>query len=84
MEHVDVLAKGAPDRREVFAGIEGAMAVWIGGVREEVDAIVLATGYRPDMPYLAGLDTALDETGHPRHREGLSLTHPGLAFVGLD
>ncbi|WP_330324548.1 flavin-containing monooxygenase [Streptomyces pseudovenezuelae] len=78
------LAQGAPDRRELFTGIDGAKALWPDGVREEVDVIVLATGYRPDLPYLAGLDGALDAAGQPRHRDGASLTHPGLAFVGLE
>ncbi|MGW1279287.1 flavin-containing monooxygenase [Streptomyces tsukubensis] len=78
------LTHGAPDRRPVFTGIDGAKVTWADGVREEVDAIVLATGYRPDLPYLACLDGALDVAGRPRHREGRSLTHPGLAFTGLE
>ncbi|MFI5569181.1 flavin-containing monooxygenase [Streptomyces sp. NPDC051740] len=78
------LAQGAPDRRELFTGIDGAEALWPDGMREDVDAIVLATGYRPDLPYLAALDGALDAAGHPRHRDGASLTHPGLVFVGLE
>ncbi|WP_328828824.1 NAD(P)/FAD-dependent oxidoreductase [Streptomyces sp. NBC_00252] len=78
------LAQGAPDRRELFTGIDGTKALWPDGTREEVDAIVLATGYRPDLPYLTGLDGALDAAGQPRHRDGASLTHPGLTFVGLE
>ncbi|WP_030931668.1 flavin-containing monooxygenase [Streptomyces sp. NRRL B-24720] len=78
------LAQGAPDRRPVFTGIDGAKVCWQDGTREEADAIVLATGYRPDLPYLAGLDGALDAAGHPRHRGGASATVPGLAFVGLE
>ncbi|WP_326793825.1 NAD(P)/FAD-dependent oxidoreductase (plasmid) [Streptomyces sp. NBC_00841] len=78
------LAQGAPDRRELFTGIDGTKALWPDGTREEVDAIVLATGYRPDLPYLTGLDGALDAAGQPRHRDGASLTYPGLAFVGLE
>ncbi|RGA02250.1 hypothetical protein DI270_025370 [Microbispora triticiradicis] len=50
---------------------------------KRVDAIVPATGYRPDLPYLAGLG-ALDATGRPLHRDGASLTHPLLAYVGLE
>ncbi|MEU8351971.1 NAD(P)-binding domain-containing protein, partial [Streptomyces sp. NPDC048845] len=78
------LAQGAPDRRGLFTGIEGRKVVWADGTTEEADVILLATGYRPDLPYLAGLDGALDRAGHPAHREGLSTAHAGLAFVGLE
>ncbi|MET8324637.1 FAD-dependent oxidoreductase, partial [Micromonospora sp. NPDC005189] len=53
------------------------------GSTEEVDTIVLATGYRPDLGYLRPVG-ALDAEGRPRHREGVSTTHPGLAYVGLE
>ncbi|MER8226536.1 NAD(P)/FAD-dependent oxidoreductase [Streptomyces sp. NPDC094143] len=78
------LASGRPDRRPLFTGADGSKLVWPDGSREEVDTVVLATGYRPDLPYLAGLDGALDATGNPRHREGLAAHVPGLAFVGLE
>ncbi|MGX2992988.1 flavin-containing monooxygenase [Streptomyces sp. JNUCC 64] len=78
------LARREPDRRPVFTGTEGAEVIWPDGTREAVDTIVLATGYRPDLPYLTGLDGALDRAGRPRHREGRSLAHPGLAFAGLE
>ncbi len=45
--------------------------------------MIFATGYQPALPYLAGLG-ALDPTGRPLHRRGLSLTHPGLAYLGLE
>lgn len=78
------LAAGQPERRPLFADADGTKLVWPDGQREEVDAIVLATGYRPDLPYLAGLDGALDTAGNPRHREGIATGLPGLAFVGLE
>ncbi|MGC4918374.1 flavin-containing monooxygenase [Streptomyces albogriseolus] len=78
------LAAGRPDRRPMFTGTDGAKLLWPDGQREEVDAIVLATGYRPDLPYLTRLDGALDTDGNPRHREGLATSMPGLAFVGLE
>ncbi|MEF9905586.1 hypothetical protein [Streptomyces sp. P9-A2] len=78
------LAAGRPERRPLFTGVDGAKLVWPNREREEVDAIVLATGYRPDLPYLARLDGALDAVEDPRHREGLAVGVPGLAFVGLE
>ncbi|MGA5191621.1 flavin-containing monooxygenase [Streptomyces griseoincarnatus] len=78
------LAAGRPDRRPLFTGADGAKLVWPDGQREEVDAIMLATGYRSDLPYLTGLDGALDTDGNPQHREGIAASVPGLAFVGLE
>ncbi|MFD7973727.1 flavin-containing monooxygenase [Streptomyces clavifer] len=78
------LAAGQPDRRPLFTGSEGTKLIWPDGGREEVDTIVLATGYRPDLPYLTDLGGALDSEEKPRHREGLATSVPGLAFVGLE
>ena len=77
------VAAGAPDLRPVFSAIDGTKATWTDGTTEEIDTIVLATGCRPDLGCLRPLG-ALDGDGHPRHREGLSTTHPGLAYVGLE
>ncbi|MBO8185251.1 flavin-containing monooxygenase [Streptomyces spirodelae] len=78
------LAADRPKPRSLFTGADGAELLWPDGQREEVDAIVLATGYRPDLPYLNDLDGALDVEGNPQHREGLATNVPGLAFVGLE
>ncbi|MEU8193167.1 NAD(P)/FAD-dependent oxidoreductase [Microbispora amethystogenes] len=77
------LNSGAPDRRPLFTEVGDGKVTWADGTIEQVDAIVLATGYRPDLPYLAGLG-ALDAAGRPLHRDGASLTHPLLAYVGLE
>jgi putative flavoprotein involved in K+ transport len=77
------LAAKAPDWRPVFTGVAGSKVTWVDGSTEEVDTILLATGYRPDLGYLAPL-RALDASGRPRHRDGASLVHPGLAYVGLE
>ncbi len=74
---------GRPPRRALFTAIEGDTVVWAGGEREHVDAILLATGYRPALDYLAPLD-ALDAEGWPRQSRGLSTSHPGLGYVGLE
>lgn len=65
-----------PDRRQMFTTLEGSEAVWPDDRREHVDSIILATGYRPDLPYLRTLSTD--------HARGVSLRHCGLGFVGLE
>lgn len=74
---------GLLDRRPLFTEFDTHGVVWSDGTREQVDTVLLATGYRPDLGYLAGLG-ALDETGAPRHNGGISTTCPGLAYVGLE
>lgn len=76
---------GRLDRRPLptRVGIRGDRVLWEDGTTERVDTILLATGYRPDVGYLA--DTgALTEDGRPRQRLGLSSTVPGLGYVGLE
>ncbi|WP_153397552.1 flavin-containing monooxygenase [Ornithinicoccus halotolerans] len=74
---------GLLDHRPVFTAIDHDEVVWADGRRERVDAIILATGYRPDVGYLNDLG-ALDEHGLPRHVGGISTTHPGLIYLGLE
>jgi len=77
------LAEGHVDQRPMFVALDGGQVVWSDGQREPVDAIILATGYRPSLPYLSELG-ALDEGGAPLHVGGVSLTHVGLVYVGLE
>jgi putative flavoprotein involved in K+ transport len=77
------LAAGRPDHRPMFTSLEADRAHWSDGTSETVDALILATGYRPALDYLTALDV-IDAEGHPRHRGGLSTALPGLAFVGLE
>ncbi len=74
---------GAPDHRPMFDRLDGNTVVWADGSREPVDAVILATGYLPDLDYLAATD-ALDPDGRPLHRGGVSTTVPGLGYVGLE
>ena len=57
--------------------------VWRDGITEPVDVLLLATGYRPALDDLAGTG-ALDGTGQPLHRRGVSTSMPGLGYVGLE
>src|SRR3546814_17925307 len=55
--------------------------IWADGREEAGDAIIFATGFRPDRPFLpAGV--AVDGAGRLRQRRGASTTIDGLYFVG--
>ena len=71
------------DRRPMFTGFGTDDVVWPDGTRERVDTVVFATGYRPDLGYLSPLG-ALDTEGMPLHAGGISATHPGLVYLGLE
>jgi putative flavoprotein involved in K+ transport len=77
------IAAGRPDHRPLFDRLDVHEVVWRDGRREPVDAVILGTGYRPHLPYLAGTG-ALDDQGRPIHRAGVSTTVDGLGYVGLE
>jgi putative flavoprotein involved in K+ transport len=77
------LADGLLDVRSMFIALDRDHVVWSDNEREQVDAIVLATGYRPSLDYLRELG-ALDPHGAPLHVGGISTTHPGLVYLGLE
>jgi putative flavoprotein involved in K+ transport len=76
------LAAGKPDRRAMFTGFTDSGIIWNDGSAENIDGVIFATGYRPNLAYLAPLG-ALDGESQVVHRHGVSLTVPGLYFVGL-
>ena len=76
------LRSGNPDGRPMFTVLDDDGVRWTDGTREPVDAIILATGYRPGLDYLKRLG-ALDGDDWPLHRRGTSTTVPGLGYVGL-
>jgi putative flavoprotein involved in K+ transport len=71
------------DQRPMFAAFGTDGVIWPDGTREQVDTVVFATGYRPHLDYLRPLG-ALDGAGLPRHSGGISATHPGLVYLGLE
>jgi putative flavoprotein involved in K+ transport len=77
------LQTGQMDRRPMFTAFGSDGVVWPGGTAEKVDTAVFATGYRPHLEYLRPLG-ALDNEGMPRHSGGISATHPGLVYLGLE
>jgi putative flavoprotein involved in K+ transport len=79
----EAVEAGMLERRPMFTAFDHDGVIWSNDARERVDAVILATGYRPSLGYLRGLG-ALDAEGMPRHVGGISTTHPGLAYVGLE
>jgi putative flavoprotein involved in K+ transport len=77
------VASGRLGRRDMFDRLDGDAVIWSDGSREPVDVILFATGYRPSLSYLHDLG-ALDADGMPLHTGGISTTHPGLVYVGLE
>ena len=78
-----VMDSGLLDRRPMFTGFDGDAVVWSDASREQVDVVLLATGYLPSVEYLRPLG-ALSPDGTPLHQGGLSTTQVGLAYVGLE
>lgn len=81
-DYRNALDSGLMDRRPMFTRFDGDTVVWTDGHREHIDTVIYATGYRPDLPYLEQLG-ALD-AGAPKHAGGISTTHLGLAYAGLE
>ncbi|HZE37211.1 MAG TPA: NAD(P)-binding domain-containing protein, partial [Stackebrandtia sp.] len=81
--YANAFDSGLLNQRAMFTRLTDSGVVWANGEREDIDAIILATGYRPSLGYLASLG-ALDEHGMPLHSQGVSLTHPGLIYLGLE
>jgi putative flavoprotein involved in K+ transport len=77
------LADGLLDVRPMFIGLDRDKVMWSENDRERIDAIILATGYRPSLDYLRELG-ALDAAGAPLHIGGVSTTHLGLVYIGLE
>ncbi len=81
--HRELIDGGQLEVAEMFAAAEGTDLRWPDGRTTRVDVVILATGYRPALQYLDDLIT-LDAAGFPQHRHGVSTTHRGLAFIGLE
>ena len=67
--------------RKRLASAAGRRAVFGDGSEQDVDAIVWATGYRPDFSWI-DIPTIKDERGGIIHRRGVT-DAPGVLFIGL-
>ncbi|MEV0297608.1 FAD-dependent oxidoreductase [Nocardia sp. NPDC050710] len=77
------LAARQPEARSMFTTLEANTAIWANNTVTDVDTIILATGYTPHLNYLNHIG-AVTDAGRPRHKKGLSTTHRGLGYLGLE
>lgn len=82
-DYRQAVTSGRLRRTPRFDRFESDSLVWTDGTSHDVDSVIFATGYRPSLAYLDALG-ALDQHGYPQHQEGISTTHPGLVYVGLE
>jgi putative flavoprotein involved in K+ transport len=89
LQHRDTLIGSSPRELERHYGVElkpraiaaaGHTARFEDGSELEVDAVIWATGYRPDVSWIDL--PILDPNGRLRHRRGVTDV-PGLYFLGL-
>jgi putative flavoprotein involved in K+ transport len=87
--HRDTLIGSRPRELEGRFGVDlrprvidasGRTVSFADGSELDVDAVIWATGYRPDYSWIDV--PVLDEHGRPRHRRGVTEV-PGLYFLGL-
>ncbi len=76
------LAAKQPNRRAMFTRLTTDGVMWTEEEEEKVEAIILATGYRPNQGFLADLG-ALHSNGQPQQKAGVSQTVAGLYYIGL-
>ncbi|HZX51045.1 MAG TPA: NAD(P)-binding domain-containing protein [Pseudomonas sp.] len=76
------LQAGRYRQRRVFQRVEPDAVTWTDGSREPIDALLFATGFRPNLAFLAGLPVQ-DPQGQVLQRNGRASQVPGLFFVGL-
>jgi len=75
------LRTGAISRREMFTAFTGDGVVWPNAEIQGVDAVIFATGFRPNTSFLPR--EAVGPDGRALHSKGVSTTIKGLYYLGL-
>lgn len=73
--------RGALDPRPMFDHLERSAVVWSDGSRERIDAIVWATGFRPDIRHLSPLKLH-EKAGGVQVTSGAAERDPRIFFAG--
>ena len=82
-EYKRTLRAGKPAARKMFMGFHESGVVWDDGKKEDIDAVIFATGFRPNWDYLGSLGVTADSAKNGGIRSGVSTKAPGLYFVGF-
>lgn len=69
-------------RKAMFQKVLPDGVLWPDGTAQQADALIFATGFRPNLEVLARLPVA-DQQGRVLQRNGVADQLPGLYFVGL-
>ncbi|WP_169082306.1 hypothetical protein [Paenibacillus sp. PL91] len=67
----------------MFIKMDAEGVIWPDGIKESIDSIIFATGFKPIIPYLYGVEGAVDDRGYAVQKGGVSSTVPGLYYLGL-
>lgn len=81
--YVEAISKGQFEQREMFKRFTEQGVVWGNGEHEKIDAVIFATGYKPQYKYLDQLGPEFKMGKRPSQKGGISQTVQGLYFVGL-
>ena len=76
------LKGGLFQQREMFTEADESGVIWANGAKEEIDTLLFATGFRPNVSYLDGLKV-IDSNQNLIQRNGVSDAHSGLYFLGF-
>lgn len=76
------LKEGNPKQRNMFTSFYEDGVIWPDGAKEQVDSVIFATGFRPNLSFIKDLG-GLDVKGDPLQDSGVSTDVPGLYYVGL-
>lgn len=75
------IREGKPDYKPLFLRFTPDGVIWPDGCHEQIDTVLFATGYEPNVGFLADLGV-VDADGQPQQRAGIGKL-AGLYFVGL-
>jgi cation diffusion facilitator CzcD-associated flavoprotein CzcO len=84
--YLDLVADGRVRVKPWLAGVEGRQVSFADGSTDSADAIILGTGFRLSLPFLAPEITQaldLDDQHIALHDHTFHPALPGLAFLGL-